>query len=238
MVTKVHGGVITDQMLTGSQRFIRITGPAGAFTNAVADGNQRAAYATVADGGTGYVPADVGLNLTATGGTGTAAQFEILTVANGAVTSVAVDPANDGDYSILPTNPVTTTDGAVGSGATVNVQYSSQIIIPNYTQGDGSLLYVPFNDPVPGSAADQLCEVIAQKANIVQIAVKSATVLEVAVENTSFGWETITGGSNPTDLELALEALGTVNVPDTTATGGTVNLATLTVAEITFTGWT
>ena len=238
MVQRVHGGVITDQMLTGSQRFIRITGPAGAFTNAVADGNQRAASATVADGGTGYIVGDVGLNLTATGGTGTAAQFEILTVEDGEVKSVKVDPANDGDYSVLPTNPVTTTDAATGSGATVNVEYSSLIIIPNYTQGDGSLLYVPYNDPVPGSAADQLCEAIAQKANIVQIAVKSSTVLEVAVENTSFGWETITGGSNPTDLELALEALGTVDVPDTTPTGGTVNLSSLTVAEITFTGWT
>lgn len=38
MVTRVNGGIITDQMLTGDLRYFKMTGAAGAFTHTVGQG--------------------------------------------------------------------------------------------------------------------------------------------------------------------------------------------------------
>lgn len=64
----------------------------------------RVSYAAVAAGGTLYEVGDV---LTATGGTGTAATFTVAAVNGGVVTSVTV--LTPGDYTVKPTNPITTT---------------------------------------------------------------------------------------------------------------------------------
>ena len=76
-----------------------------------------AASATIQAGGTGYT---VGDTLTLVGGTGGVATFTVATVSAGVITSVA--PANFGQYSVAPTNPVSVT-GGTGSGATLNVSY-------------------------------------------------------------------------------------------------------------------
>ena len=47
MVNRVHGGVITDQTLTGGIRYFEIA-KTGIGANAIGDGNYRAAYAFVA----------------------------------------------------------------------------------------------------------------------------------------------------------------------------------------------
>jgi hypothetical protein len=230
MVTRVSGGIITDQMLAGSLRYFEIDGGVNAFADAIGDGNQRAAKAEVAAAGSGYAVNDV---LTVVGGTGTAATFTVKTIGpSGEVVSVA--PTTGGDYSVLPTNPVSTTVApAGGSGATLNItEYTSLIQIPNYTE-NGLARYVGVNAPVPNSAAEQVLEVLSRRANIVQIALVSDDLIQVAVENTSWGWVTIDdSGPADTDLAAAIQLLGaSVAVPDATATGTTVDLSAATVTE-------
>ena len=151
MVTRVHGGIITDQMLAGSLRYFEF-GKTGIGADAIGDGNQRAWTASVEAAGSGYALNDV---LTVVGGTGTAATFTVKAIGpGGEVLSVA--RTTGGDYSVLPTNPVSTTVApAGGSGATLNLEYTSLIQIPNYTTGDGNAYYVGVNAPVPGSAATE-----------------------------------------------------------------------------------
>lgn len=232
MVTKVAGGIITDQMLTGSIRYFEIDG-GGANTEfqfTIADGiaggnSERIASASVAAGGTGY---SVGDTLTATTGTGTQATFRVTEVNGGAVTQVAI--ISGGSYTVLPTEPIVTTGGA--GNATLNIEETTSVIqIPNYTE-NGEGYFIGLDEPVPGSAAEQALEVLSSRANIVQIAIVSDAVIQVAVENTTWGWETIDdSGPADTDLAAALQALGTVNVPDESATGGTVDLSGATVVE-------
>lgn len=230
MVTRVSGGIITDQMLAGSLRYFEFA-KTGIGADAIGDGNQRVTAAYVVAGGSGYTFDD---NLTVTGGTGTSAVLDVRTVDSaGAVTSVSVTTA--GDYSVLATNPVSVT-GGTGTNATFDLEYTSLIQIPNYTTGVGSNpFFIGVNAPVPGSAADQVCEVIARKANIVQIALMDDNTFQVAVENTTWGWTTV-DGSGPdgdTDLLDAINALGAaVVVPDATSDGGTIDLSTgVTITE-------
>ena len=231
-VTRVHGGIITDQVLAGSLRYFEIDGGAAntefAFTIAdgIAGGNsERIASATVAAGGTGY---SVGDTLTATTGTGTQATFRVTKVDAGVVESVTV--IQGGDYTVLPTEPIVTTGGA--GNATLNIaETTSMIEIPNYLE-NGAPYYVRLNDPIPGSAAELVLEVLARRANIVQIAIVSDAVIQVAVENTSWGWETIDdSGPAETDLAAALQLLGTVTVPGEAAAGISVDLSGATVTE-------
>lgn len=71
---------------------------------------------TIAGGGTGYTVGDV---LTLSGGTfTTAAQITVATVSAGVITSVTV--TTNGNYTALPSNPVSVTGGA-GSNATFTV---------------------------------------------------------------------------------------------------------------------
>lgn len=223
MVVRIHGGIITDQTLTGSLRYFEIDGGVNVFANTIGDGNFRAQYVTVADGGASYTVGDV---LTITGGTGTAPTFTVGTVDDGVVTGVTV--TTDGDLSVAPANPASTS-GGTGTGATLNVEYTSNIIVPGAgqaTAGTGEY-YVPYDSPVPGSAAEQVLEIIAQRANIVQIAILSDDLIQVAVENTGFGWVV-----SDDDLRDAIRALGAaVVVPDETTDGATVDLTAATVTE-------
>ena len=222
MVNRVHGGVITDQTLTGSIRYFEI-GKTGIGANAIGDGNHRAAYASVGDAGSGYAVNDV---LTLAGTTaGTAATFTVLTVgAGGEVESVAL--TTDGDMSTIDTNPVATTVApAGGTLATLNVVYTSNIIIPGATDATGGTgeYYVDYGKPVTGSAADLALSVVAQKANIIQVAIMDDNTIQFAVENTGYGWTTIDGSGTVDDAMLdAINALGVTTVPDETATGNTI----------------
>lgn len=74
--------------------------------------------ATVTAGGTGY---SVGNELTLSGGTQTQAAVVVVTaVSGGAVTAVSPKATARGMYTVLPTNPISTTGGG-GSGCTLNV---------------------------------------------------------------------------------------------------------------------
>lgn len=229
MVNKVHGGVITDQMLTGSIRYFEFA-KTGIGANAIGDGNYRAAYASIGDGGGSYAATNV---LTVAGGTGTAPTFTVLTEEGGAVTSVAL--TTDGDLSVIPANPAATTGGA-GTGATLNVVYTSNIIIPNATDATAQTgeFYVDYGKPVTGSAADVALAVLAERANIIQIAIIDDDTIQVAVENTGFSWLTFdSSGPGPeTDLLDAINALGSVTVPDETNTGTSIDFSTgVTITE-------
>lgn len=81
--------------------------------------DQQAVSATIAAGGSGYT--DGAQVLTLTGGTFvTAAQFNV-TVSGGVVTSVD-GLATPGQYSVIPTDPVSTSGGG-GTGCTLNVTW-------------------------------------------------------------------------------------------------------------------
>src|SRR5690606_13090474 len=129
-----------------------------------------------------------------------------------------------GAYSVLPSNPVAATGGN-GSGATFQLDFASNIIIP-----DASLTerehYVPFGGAAVGSAADQALAVVAQRANIVQIAIIDDDTIQIAVENTGFGW------SDASAIQTAVRALGaSVSVPDNTDDGTTVDLTGVVCTE-------
>jgi len=90
---------------------------------------------SVATGGTGYTAGDV---LTLVGGTGTAAQANVLTVDptnSNAILTVAV--SSSGSYSVAPTSPVAVT-GGTGSGATLNATTNGSVSAITITNaGDG-----------------------------------------------------------------------------------------------------
>jgi hypothetical protein len=242
MVVRVHGGIINDQMLAGSLRYFEIA-DTGVFADTIGT-DPRLAFAGVEDGGVAtYV---VGNVLTVVGGTGTAATLTVASVENGLVNSVTV--SNPGAYTVLPTNPVSVTGGG-GTGATFNLAFSSTIIIPGaaFTGGNPAVtqeFYVGLDKAVPNSAANRALQVVSERANIVQVAVIDDDTLQIAIENTSFAWDTEAAGDAPAEMQAAIRALGIIGsgavdssdppVPDTTNTGTTVDLSTVTVTEKAF----
>ena len=92
---------------------------------------------TVVSGGTGYA---IGNTLTVVGGTSTgpAATLIVTGVSSGVITSAT--PLNSGQYTALPTNPVTVTGGN-GSGATFNLDYGIGSI-PSFTITNAGSGYV------------------------------------------------------------------------------------------------
>jgi len=91
--------------------------------------------ASVATGGTGYTAGDV---LTLVGGTGTAAQANVVSVDptnSNAILTVTV--SSPGSYSVAPTSPVAVT-GGTGSGATLNATTNGSVSAITITNaGDG-----------------------------------------------------------------------------------------------------
>jgi hypothetical protein len=86
---------------------------------------QAAASAVVAAAGTGYSVSDV---LTVSGGTfGTAATFTVLTVGGSGEVLTISTPTVEGDYTAIPSNPVSTTVApAGGSGCTLTVTWKQK----------------------------------------------------------------------------------------------------------------
>jgi hypothetical protein len=78
--------------------------------------------AVIVTGGTGYAVDDI---VTIVGGTFTvAAQFKVLTVSGtGAVLTMSL--SNSGNYTVFPTNPVSTTDSGAGTGLTLTLTTGS-----------------------------------------------------------------------------------------------------------------
>jgi hypothetical protein len=240
MVTRVNGGTINSQTLTGSLRYFLLNaaqgepGPFEATTAKIVNirNEFHVINATVVNGGGSYVaPTDV---LTVVGGSpGPAATLTVKIVDGGEVVGVSV--TNAGSYDALPTNPVSVT-GGTGTLATFNLEFTSGIIIPGATgaTADGSEYFVSPDAPIPGSAADQIMQLLSQKATIVNVALIDASTNEIMVvcENTGFAWDTPAAGDAAAEMQAAIRALGAaVPVPDNTNTGGTADLTTLTVTE-------
>jgi hypothetical protein len=122
-----NGGTVTalTRTATGSAYTtipsVAISAPttAGGVTATATVGSMVNLGGTVVSGGTGYTLNDV---LTVVGGTstGTAATLTVTGVSSGAVTTVSA--ANFGQYTALPTNPVSVT-GGTGSSATFNLSW-------------------------------------------------------------------------------------------------------------------
>ena len=112
----------------GYTAFPNVTISPPTVTNGVqATANVSALYAsaaTIASGGTGYNVGDI---LTVVGGTTSGAvQFQVTGNSSGVITSV--NRINNGQYTVLPTNPVATT-GPTGSAnnATLNLTYYAPV---------------------------------------------------------------------------------------------------------------
>jgi len=92
--------------------------------------------ATITSGGTGYTVGDI---LTMVGGTlatgfPTAGTYTVATVSGGVVTSVTT--TNFSQYTVLPTNPVSTT-GGTGTGCTLNILYNAGSVFNITNAGSG-----------------------------------------------------------------------------------------------------
>ena len=241
MVVRVHGGIIDDQMLTGSLRYFDITDAGGLGTDVIGpSANQRAEWASVAAPGSGYAIDDV---LTLAGTTaGTAATFTVKVV-GGAGEVLGVQLTLPGDMTTIDPNPVPTTVApANGTGCELHVSYTSLLIVPGASFQAGVEVYVGVGKPVPNSAADQCLNLIQHgasgdfsgSASIVQVGIVSANVIRIAVENTGFSWDTPDGGDAAAEMQAAIRLLSTVTVPDTSNTGTTFDFAGALVVESTF----
>ena len=229
MVVRVHGGIIDDQMLTGSLRYFNITDAGGLGTNVIGNVNGRVDTAVLVDAGTGWTATNV---MTIVRGTfATAATITADTVTGGGVATYSI--TNPGDYSVLPANPVAVT-GAGNNDATFNLTFSSGIIVPGASPNPGLEVYVGWLKGVPESAADQALREVAKFATIVQVGIVSANVIRIACENTGFGWDRPGGGDAAADMQTAIVALGSVTVPDATSNGAAFDFTGATVAESTF----
>ena len=235
MVVRVHGGIINDQMLTGNIRYFDIEETNMAVNTIALIGAAnpyQATNATVVAAGSGYLVNDV---LTVTGGTGTATQLTVRSI-GGSGEIIGVSVTTPGSYTVLPTNPVSHS-GGTGTLATFDLDYLSTIIIPGAGTG-ASEHYVSPNKPVPLSAVDQVLTEVAKYATIVQIAIVDANTVRVALENDSMSWDTPAAGDAAAEMEDAIQALGTITVPDTTTDGLDFNLAAATVTERTLLSFT
>lgn len=99
----------------------------GTCSLTITDGNSPASITTavVVSGGTGYSVGDV---LTISGGTSTdPAELTVLTV-DGSGAILTVNVTNGGNYSVLPTNPVSVTGGD-GTGATFTTASGSIVML-------------------------------------------------------------------------------------------------------------
>jgi len=111
----------------------------------VANAHSQALSAVVAAGGTGYTVGDI---LTVVGGTGTAAQFRVLTAPGGVVGTVT--PHVRGDYTATPSNPAATTGGTGGDDCTLTVTYGAiQVVSAATATSSDMLLPVGFFRPFP-----------------------------------------------------------------------------------------
>jgi hypothetical protein len=239
MVVKVHGGVFDNQVLQGNLRYFDIE-ETNLTVNTLADAGAQLGEVVILIPGTGHNDGDV---LTFVGGAG--ATDAELTIRNpggvgGAGEILQASITDVGAYTSIPTNPITVT--TTGSGTPlaglleVNFWASSIIIVGAGTQA-GQEYFVPYLDAVVGSAVDQVLAEVATYATIVQVAIVDANTVRVVLENDSMAWDQPGGGDAEADMQTAIQALGTVDVPDTTDTGTTFNLAAATVAERTLDGF-
>jgi hypothetical protein len=120
-----NGGTVTALTVTGIGGGTYTSIPSVAISAPTTAGGVQATAAarvfvwsvSIGSGGTGYT---VGNVLTLQGGTQTIqAQVTVASVSGGVITGITNGP-NNGSYTVLPTNPATTT-GGTGTGATINI---------------------------------------------------------------------------------------------------------------------
>lgn len=100
------------------------------------------------------------------------------------------------------------------------------VLIPEYS-------LVNVGESVPNSIAEHIVRVLQDKCTIVQIntveVADRTTEIHLAVEGAAFGWIDGTGAVDTSAMQTAIQALGTVTVPNTH--GGSVG--DLTIAPVT-----
>lgn len=120
-----NGGTVTSVVRTSagtgytSLPSIAITAPttAGGVQAVLAVTLQIVNYA-IAVAGSGYV---VGDTITLVGGTGTATTFTVASLSGSGVATLTT--TNNGSYTVVPSNPVSTTTNGVGTGLTINMTW-------------------------------------------------------------------------------------------------------------------
>ena len=237
MVVKVHGGVFDNQTLQGGLRYFDIE-EANMTVNTLGDvGAQLSGEVVILIAGSGHAAADI---LTFTGGSfSTAATITVESVgAGGEIVTYSI--SNIGAYTVLPSNPITVTTSGSGTPLAGLLEvpfWNSTIIIPNAGIQAGLEYNVPYPTAVVGSAVDQVLNEVATHGTIVQIGIADSDTVRVVLENNSMAWDQPGGGNAAADMETAIQALGTINVPDTTASGTTFDLSAATVTERSLAGF-
>ena len=128
------------------------------------------------------------------------------------------------------------------TGPFANTVSDGTILIPGTeTYVDMPTTPTPFmvalDKPVPESAADVAFRTIMEKCTVVQIALISDTEIHFAVSASAIGWGDPLASPEVTVVEemlAAVQALGTITVPDATTTGTTADLSTVTITEVDF----
>lgn len=147
---------------------------------------------------------------------------------------------NSGQYTVFPTNPVSTTTDGDGTGLTLTA--TPGLIVPGAFVNTGTPLvrhefFVADGYPVPNSAADRVLKIISEKCTLVQISLIDDDNIHIACENTSFGWD------SSLEMQTVIQSLGVIGsgsvdsfnppVPNETIVGTTVDLSAITVTEVT-----
>lgn len=162
---------------------------------------------TITAAGTGYMANDV---LTIVGGTGTAATFKVLTVGGGGdvLTFSILTP---GDYTVLPTSPVSVTGGA-GTGATFTIAAWTIVSIA-VTAGGSGYVAVP-TTLISGAGGGAATVILSANATI-----------KITLTNAGSGYETAPtvtisgGGGSSATATAALASTGSVKSVTLTAPG-------------------
>ena len=239
MVVRVHGGIFDNQTLQGGLRYFDIE-EANMTVDVLGDAQTQLAGTgeiTILDPGSGHVAADI---LTFTGGT--FSTFPTITIdtvdGSGAILTFSISEVGTG--TVLPTNPITVTTSGSGTplaGILEVALWSSKIIIPGAGTQTGLEYFVPYAEAIVGSAVDQVLNEVATFGTIVQIGVADVDTVRVVLENNTMAWDQPGGGNAAADMQTAIQALGTVNVPDGSVSGGTFDLSAATVTERSLAGF-
>ena len=122
------------------------------------------------------------------------------------------------------------------AGAFKYTDSDGTVLLQNIPTYGGTSNVVGNGKSVSRSAAEIAFQVIQTKATITMIRILDDDTIQFAIENETNAWDTTTlGGDSTSDadnnMQSALRALGTINVPSNLITGQNVNFSTITVVE-------
>ena len=250
MVIRVHGGIITDQMLSGGLRFFKLSSAAlDYFEHTISTGITVIPKGLATTAGQDEDDYDgAGSNGTFVGGTGFS-MTDTITMSDGSVITVDMASSN---IVIRFTVTSASVSPIQEPGSTITQIRSSGPGI-GFTMTLGSAneaafvsdLIVSNGQAVPNSVADRIFRELSEKATIVIINVIDDNNIHFACDDSGFGWDTPAVGDAAAEMLVAIKALGVIGgggpisndppVPASTDAGITrdLNVGGVTLTETT-----